>query len=131
MSSLAWSQSGVVRTRNADIYKVAPLVYDDIKKFEPDWWADAVCVTKDIGVFFGSEGAHTSLTEAREHCGVCPVSKTCLTHALKTPEEYGIWAGTSARNRESMLSDINNGDYAMDEIIDTVINGSFRWRRKK
>lgn len=121
----------MVRVRNADLYKVTPPKYDDIRKFEPDWWADAVCTTKEIRIFFGSENAHTSLTEAREHCGVCPVSKECLSHALSTPEEYGIWAGTSARNREAMLSDIDSGAFTADDIIDTVVGGSFRWRGKK
>ena len=105
-------------------------MFEDISLLEPDWWADAICVTRDLTEFFGSEESYTSITAARVHCGVCPSKKDCLTHALGTPEEYGIWAGTSARNRELMLKDIKSGEYDFDTVVASVLDNSFRWSKK-
>jgi WhiB family redox-sensing transcriptional regulator len=33
---------------------------------------------------------------AREVCGFCPVAATCLTYAVRTRPERGIWAGFTA-----------------------------------
>jgi WhiB family redox-sensing transcriptional regulator len=32
-------------------------------------------------------------------CAECPVRRQCLGHAMKLPESYGIWGGTSEDER--------------------------------
>ena len=99
----------------------------DLRRFHPDWWSDAVCFSVGWDKFFGDENSTTSLNAARQMCGECPVSKTCLKHALTIPEEFGIWAGTSARSRESMRRYIEQG-VEVDAIVEIVHDSDFRWR---
>lgn len=102
----------------------------DITKFFPSWWFDSKCFQKGDETFFGSEESPSSLREARKYCISCPVSRECLTHAITQPEEYGIWAGTSARSREQMRSDIASGEWELDRVVDTVLKEGFKWRRR-
>lgn len=101
--------------------------YLDIEQYAPEWWSGAVCRGLGNKIFFGDDETHTSLREVRKMCVVCPVAKECLTHALTTPEEYGIWAGTSARNRTHMVRAIESG-VEVAEIVAKVISNKFRWR---
>ena len=103
------------------------IVLLDIEQLVPTWWHEALCRGAGHDIFFGTDESHTSLKAAREFCIECPVKTDCLTHALETPEEYGIWAGTSARNREMMLSAIQCG-YDQGELVALVIENNFRWR---
>lgn len=36
-------------------------------------------------------------------CGDCPVRTQCLTEALENRIEYGIWGGTTERERRALL----------------------------
>lgn len=36
-------------------------------------------------------------------CRACPVRPQCLEHALMSLETYGVWGGTTERDRQSML----------------------------
>ena len=78
-------------------------------------------------IFFGDDDTHTSLRQARKICSSCPVADECLRHALSTPEEYGIWAGTSAMNRYRMIQAIESGR-TIEEVIVKVLANKFRWR---
>lgn len=101
----------------------------DIRKYFPSWWKDATCYQIGLDVFFGSEEQPSSLKRARVYCIDCPVKRECLEHALVTPEEYGIWAGTSARGREAMRLAIEEGYINVTDLVDKVLSNSFRWRR--
>lgn len=41
--------------------------------------------------------------EAKKICATCPVRVECLDYALKTHQDHGTWAGTSARERWRIL----------------------------
>ena len=41
--------------------------------------------------------------EAREFCRTCPVRTECLAHALDQRIEFGVWGGTTERERRAML----------------------------
>lgn len=103
----------------------------DLTAFFPTWWYDSNCFSQGDEVFFGSDDSPSSLRNARIYCRNCPVIRDCLEHALTQPEEYGIWAGTSARSREVMRSDISTGMVSLDHVIDTVVRDEFRWRRNE
>ena len=72
----------------------------------PDWWGEAQCKSADSEIFFGNDTSTGRLNAARFLCTKCPVAGDCLTHALETPERFGIWAGTSAAARTDMVRDI-------------------------
>ena len=61
------------------------------------WRADALCAQTDPEAFFPDKGGSTR--EAKAVCRSCPVVAECLEWALAHEERYGIWGGTSAKER--------------------------------
>jgi WhiB family transcriptional regulator, redox-sensing transcriptional regulator len=63
------------------------------------WYAFAACRGLDPELFFPV--TKPSRAEAkqviRKFCGYCPVRMDCLKHALRVPEEFGIWGGLTQR----------------------------------
>ena len=59
-------------------------------------------------VFFYEEEYETRVDEkakaklAKEICAECPVRLLCLEHALEANEQYGIWGGTTYKERKLM-----------------------------
>ena len=70
-------------------------------RHHPDWASDAAC--KDLEpeqadrIFFPKRGQ--SANEGRALCRTCPVAQECLELALSQGEAFGIWGGTSERER--------------------------------
>lgn len=104
------------------------VAHTTIFDYFPDWWGDAACTRASPEVFFGNDTSSGLLNSARVYCAKCPVAGDCLRHALNTPERFGIWAGTSASSRETMLRDMDLG-VDVDEIVTYVLRNRFRWRR--
>lgn len=73
-----------------------------------DWMERGAChaLAEKIGpaerdrIFFPTQGEPTK--RAKAICAECPVVSECLEYALTTPERYGIWGGTSERERRTM-----------------------------
>jgi WhiB family redox-sensing transcriptional regulator len=63
------------------------------------WMRDGVCVTRDlpVEVFFPTRGQDVDMAKAI--CAPCPVRNECLEYALGGGEHFGIWGGTSERER--------------------------------
>lgn len=62
-------------------------------------WQDlGACVGVDPDLFFPERGQSTR--EAKEICRTCPVKEECLEWALTRTEPFGIWGGTSERERK-------------------------------
>lgn len=71
---------------------------------EGNWPAEAACRFFGPAVFFGpdSETPTERLrreTRAKQICAACPVTDPCLRYALGRGERFGIWGGTSERER--------------------------------
>lgn len=79
----------------------------------PEWHGQARCRGLTWDEFFGREnpGVEPALSVTvlaatrRTHCAPCPVARQCLSWALRKPERYGIWGGTSGRQRERWLAE--------------------------
>lgn len=72
-----------------------------LRLFErPDWMADANCRGVDPDVFFPERGMDTSQVKAI--CRACDVQAECLAYALNGHERFGIWGGTSERERRRL-----------------------------
>jgi WhiB family transcriptional regulator, redox-sensing transcriptional regulator len=69
----------------------------------PDWFQRAACIGCDPDLFFPERGEHTR--PAKEVCRGCPVREECLEFALATVEKFGIWGGTSERERRRIRRD--------------------------
>ena len=67
-----------------------------------DWRGDAACRTRPDLNWFPGQGER--FDEQRQVCAGCPVRIDCLADALAVPGngDFGIWGGTSERQRKAM-----------------------------
>lgn len=65
----------------------------------PDW-TGALCAQTDPTIFFPEVGE--SAQQAKAICGHCPLQAQCLAEALDDPSLYGVWGGTTERERVRM-----------------------------
>jgi WhiB family redox-sensing transcriptional regulator len=63
------------------------------------WMNDALCREVDNELFFAEDQGGMNL--ARKVCALCTVQTPCLSYALERRVD-GVWAGTSARERQAM-----------------------------
>lgn len=68
------------------------------------WWLHADCRFFGAALFFAPEHETPAQRIRRERdakriCGPCPVRAQCLECALSIGETYGIWGGTTERER--------------------------------
>jgi len=78
-------------------------VFGDVGVVEADplaWRADALCAQTDPEAFFPDKGGSTR--DAKRICGECDVRAQCLEWALEHDERFGIWGGTSERERRKL-----------------------------
>jgi len=64
------------------------------------WQDDALCAQTDPEAFFPEKGGSTR--EAKRVCAKCDVRQECLEYALSHDERFGIWGGTSERDRRRL-----------------------------
>ncbi|WP_051549226.1 WhiB family transcriptional regulator [Nocardioides sp. URHA0032] len=70
-----------------------------------EWSTDARCLHEDPELFFPrGEGsrAQRQIEAARVVCASCPVRGDCLAFAVTTDAQYGVWAGTTPRERRRL-----------------------------
>lgn len=64
------------------------------------WQMKAACLEADPEIFFPERGG--SSKAARTVCIRCDVRMECLRYALRNREQFGIWGGTSERERRKL-----------------------------
>lgn len=65
-----------------------------------EWQTHARCAEVDPEIFFPERGG--SSKAARAVCDKCTVKSECLEYALNNKEQFGIWGGTSERERRRL-----------------------------
>jgi WhiB family transcriptional regulator, redox-sensing transcriptional regulator len=82
---------------------------DDLENFdiltapileERPWAVYAACKDETSMKFFPQNRKEER--EALAICSICPVVDDCLDHALETNERFGVWGGTTERQRKKM-----------------------------
>ena len=71
----------------------------------PGWRADAACRDADPELFFPEAGISSTRTQvkaAKLICRGCPVSATCLSWALASGQQAGIWGGLTEDERHRL-----------------------------
>lgn len=66
------------------------------------WRTRAACRREDPELFFpvGTAGpARLQAEQAKAVCRRCQVTAECLTWAVRTGQQHGIWGGTTAEER--------------------------------
>ena len=79
----------------------ATMLADDSR---PGWRDDAACRDADPDLFFpdgDARSARAKVKMAKLICRSCPVSTTCLSWALATGQEHGIWGGLTEDERRT------------------------------
>lgn len=85
-----------------------------------DWRGDAECAREDDRWWFAGP-ATAEYRMAVTVCGECPVRRQCLAVALVYEEEFGIWAGTGARRRNTLVAQLRDGT-PLGEVLDRVLD---------
>ena len=104
-----------------------------IRNLYPEWHIDAKCANEGYEKFFGSDSdirptmSTSQIREAQQVCFSCPVMEQCLTHALRTHEEYGVWGATSGRTRRRIWRWIRLGWVSADEVIADILAGDVKY----
>ena len=69
-----------------------------------DWQSGSLCAelpdNEADAMFFPERGQSTKA--ARALCATCPVKAKSLEYALENKEQFGIWGGTSERERRKL-----------------------------
>ena len=94
----------------------------------PAWHERAHCRGVGHQYYFGDEAEQPTMSikqvrRASKLCDVCPVYVECLTWALTTREEYGVWAGTSGRMRRRIFKLMDNGDATVAQVVERFLDG--------
>src|SRR3982751_4998765 len=121
----AWISQTGQQTPEVDSERWVSYNIDDLY---PDWHSHAHCAGVGVAYYFGDDDEQPTMSikqvrQAAKLCDVCPVYVECLTWALGTREEYGVWAGTSGRVRRRIFKLMDNGDTTLDEVVERFRNG--------
>jgi WhiB family transcriptional regulator, redox-sensing transcriptional regulator len=68
-----------------------------------DWLEAGACRGLDPEIFFPERGEDER--PAKKICRACTVRTECLTYALDSAEKFGIWGGTSERQRRRLRAE--------------------------
>lgn len=68
---------------------------------ERPWVTDSACIGFEVKIFF--PGADGDARPALRICENCPVRAECLEYALESRQRYGVWGGTTERQRRRIL----------------------------
>lgn len=76
--------------------------------FEPQHWQDqAKCRSvTDPDRFYPERGG--SSAAAIRLCKFCPVKQACLEYAVENDEEFGVWGGMTALERERWAQNVKS-----------------------
>jgi WhiB family redox-sensing transcriptional regulator len=64
----------------------------------PRFDGQAACAETDPEAWFPEQGDY-DLSRVKRICAGCEIRIECLAWALATREQYGVWAGTTPRQR--------------------------------
>lgn len=69
---------------------------------EDRWRTYAACRGLAVSIFFADKGDADTIRAARETCAACPVVVACLEEAILNEPGWGVWAGTTVRDRQRL-----------------------------
>lgn len=76
---------------------------------DPYWRDGAACYGVDPEIFFPI-GGHSTTSGPKSICARCSVRDDCLTHALRTNQDYGVWGGLDVTERRKLRAAIMRGE---------------------
>ncbi|MDA8313969.1 MAG: WhiB family transcriptional regulator [Actinomycetota bacterium] len=85
---------------NVDPDAAVASLLGELRAFRADWIEQANCRGVDPELFFPARGEPTR--DAKALCKGCVVREECLDYALAHGERWGIWGGTTERDRRRL-----------------------------
>lgn len=70
---------------------------------QEDWQDLALCAETDPEAYFPEKGGSTAAAKAT--CDRCDVREQCLDYALTEDIHFGVWGGTSERERRKLRAE--------------------------
>jgi len=83
-----------------------------IPEGDTSWMAQAACRTVDTALFFPGRGAMGNIAKAKAVCADCPVKHNCLSYAIRTNQQVGIWGGQSGKTLRALRHEYARSDVA-------------------
>jgi len=69
------------------------------------WVNDSALCSQADPELFHADKADTGFTQAAKAiCRDCPLKEPCLTWAMETRQEYGVWGGLAPQDRKRLRS---------------------------
>ena len=68
-----------------------------VSRADLDWQVHAACRAEPMDTFYSGEEA--DISRALDLCRRCEVRDECLSHAMTHEERFGVWGGTTERER--------------------------------
>jgi WhiB family redox-sensing transcriptional regulator len=93
-----------------------------------DWRHKAVCRDEDPELFFpvGNSGpALAQIADAKLVCNRCSVVTECLTWALESGQDAGVWGGMSEDERRALIADCNCSSRCSRGPTSSTSSGAF------
>ena len=85
------------------------------------WVESGACGSSDHDDFFTQE-LHLQRAATEVCLRDCPVITQCLGHALRAPEDFGIWGGTTERERRRLTSILKrDGVPLSDQVVAAIV----------
>lgn len=75
---------------------------------DKSWFNKGLCKDHDTNLFFAETGENLKTRKAKTICSGCPVRLECLVYALENKEPFGVWGGTTYRQRGRMMRHIGS-----------------------
>jgi WhiB family transcriptional regulator, redox-sensing transcriptional regulator len=72
-----------------------------VSKAELDWQERAACRSARLDLFYACEDEH--VRRALALCQRCEVRVACLEFAMEHREHFGVWGGTTERERRRVF----------------------------
>lgn len=84
------------------------------------WARSAAC--RDVGTahMYPPPDRPDAMRAAVGVCLRCPVRLDCLRHALENREEFGVWGGTTAKQRWKLAKHIDRKHLTIEEVLADV-----------
>lgn len=83
----------------------------------PVWARSARCRGTDTSVMYPPPNEPAALKAAVAVCDGCPVRPDCLRHALTEREDFGVWGGTTPKQRHRLNRLVAIGGWTVDEVV--------------
>lgn len=74
---------------------------EDSAAADPLWHERAACRGRNVELFFSEEPA--DIRAALRLCRSCPVQQPCYEAAMANREYFGVWGGTTERERRRVF----------------------------